>query len=116
MRASYNLSISPKFQDERAAVASVVAMMRAVSVPIGVSDPKQPNIATTQWRTISDHKTKRYYYNSVFNPGIFWVDVDKLDLSDGAKPMKLELTSFPMLSGEVSGDFKPAEPFKFLAP
>lgn len=116
VRATYNLSISPKFKDERTAVASVVAMMRAVSVPIGVSDPKQPNIATTQWRTISDHKAKRYYYDSVFNPGIFWVDVDKLDLSEGAKPMKLELTALPMLYGEVSSDFKPAEPFKFLAP
>lgn len=115
VRASYNLSVSPKFKDQRAAVASVVAMMRAISVPIGVSDPKQPNIASTQWRTISDHKAKRYYYDSVFNPGIFWVDIDKLDLASGDEPRKLELTGFPMLYGEVSGSFKPAKPFEFLA-
>jgi choloylglycine hydrolase len=47
---------------------------------------------------------------------MFWVDLDKLDLSKGAEPKKLDLTSFPILSGEVSGDFETAQPFKFLAP
>ena len=51
-----------------------------------------------------------------FNPGLFWVDLDKLDLSEGAEPKKLDLTSFPILAGQVSGSFEPANPFKFLAP
>ncbi|WP_108681847.1 linear amide C-N hydrolase [Methyloceanibacter sp. wino2] len=116
VRASYYLSASPKFEDKRTAVASVASMMRAVSVPVGVKDPAKPNIATTQWRTYADQGTKRYYYDSVFNPGLFWVDLDKLDLSEGAAPKKLELTSFPILAGEVSGSFEDAKPFKFLAP
>lgn len=116
VRASYYLSASPKFEDKRTALASVASMMRAVSVPVGVKDPSKPNIATTQWRTYSDQGAKRYYYDSVFNPGLFWVDLDKLDLSEGAGPKKLELTSFPILAGEVSGSFEDAKPFKFLAP
>lgn len=116
VRATYNLGATPKFEDKRTALASVASMMRAVSVPVGIKDPTRPNIASTQWRTYADQGIKRYYYDSVFNPGLFWVDLDKLDLSDGAKPKKLELTSYPILSGEVSGSFEPAEPFKFLAP
>lgn len=116
VRASYFLSASPKFEDKRTALASVASMVRAVSVPVGVKDPAKPNIATTQWRTYADQGIKRYYYDSVFNPGLFWVDLDKLDLSEGAEPKKLELATYPILSGEVSGSFEDATPFKFLAP
>lgn len=116
VRASYFLSASPKFEDKRTALASVASMTRAVSVPVGVKDPSKPNIATTQWRTYADQDAKRYYYDSVFNPGLFWVDLDKLDLSEGAVTKKLDLTSFPILAGEVSGSFEDAKPFKFLAP
>ncbi|BAQ16218.1 linear amide C-N hydrolase [Methyloceanibacter caenitepidi] len=116
VRASYFLSASPKFEDKRTALASVASMVRAVSVPVGVKDPSKPNIATTQWRTYADQGIKRYYYDSVFNPGLFWVDLDKLDLSEGAATKKLDLTSFPILAGEVSGSFQDAKPFKFLAP
>ena len=52
----------------------------------------------------------------MFNPGLFWVDLDKLDLSEGAETKKLDLTGFPILAGEVSGSFEDAKPFKFLAP
>jgi len=116
VRASYYLSAAPKFEDNRTALASVASMVRAVSVPVGVKDPSKPNIATTQWRTYADQGAKRYYYDSVFNPGLFYVDLDKLDLSEGAETKKLDLTGFSILAGEVSGSFEDAKPFKFLAP
>ena len=47
---------------------------------------------------------------------MIWVDLDKLDLKAGAKPMTLKLGVPSNVGGDVSGQFKPAEPFKFLAP
>ncbi len=91
-------------------------MMRSISVPVGVNDPEQPNIATTMWRTVADSKARRYYYESVFSPVVFWVDLDQLDLSPQGTPRKLDLQGHPILSGEVSAKFLPATPFKWLAP
>jgi penicillin V acylase-like amidase (Ntn superfamily) len=67
------------------------------------------------WRTVADTGAKRYYFESAFSPSIFWVDLDKLKLEQGSKPGRLDLSGRPILSGEVSDKFAPAEPFKFLA-
>ena len=58
----------------------------------------------------------RYYFDSVINPSVIWVDLDKVDLSPGAKPMTLRVGVPDTLGGEVSAQFEPVEPFKFLAP
>lgn len=116
VRASYNLKASPKYKDRRDAIASVFSQMRSVGVPLGMSDPDKPNISSTLWRSVIDQETKRYYFDSVINPSVIWVDLDKVDLSASAKPMTLKLGVPSNLGGEVSGEFKPAEPFKFLAP
>ncbi|MGY4712586.1 linear amide C-N hydrolase [Mycolicibacterium sp. CBM1] len=116
VRASYNLDTSPKFEDRHEAVAAVFSQMRSIGVPLGMSDPDKPNISSTLWRTVSDQEARRYYFDSVLDPSVIWVDLNKVDLSPGAKPMKLELPGSDTLSGDVSARFTPAEPFPFLAP
>ena len=91
-------------------------MMRSISVPVGMNDPKRPNIATTIWRTVADSKARRYCSSSVFSPVVFWVDLAKFDLSPQGTPRKLDLKNHPILSGEVSANFVAATPFKWLAP
>jgi penicillin V acylase-like amidase (Ntn superfamily) len=116
VRASYDLKTSPKFKNRREAVAAVFSQMRSVGVPLGMSDPDKPNISSTLWRTVIDQDAKRYYFDSVINPSVIWVDLDKVDLKPGAKPMKLKLGVPGNLGGEVSSKFEAAQPFKFLAP
>jgi penicillin V acylase-like amidase (Ntn superfamily) len=116
VRASYALKVSPKFKDRRTAVAAVFSQMRAIGVPLGMSDPDKPNISSTLWRSVIDHDAKRYYFDSVINPSVIWVDLDKVNLNPGAKPMKLKLGVPGNLGGDVSSKFEPAKPFKFLAP
>ena len=116
VRMSWALNAVPKQKDPALAVATAFSLIRAVSVPLGLADPDKPNIAATIWRSISDAGAKRYYFESSYSPTIFWVDIDKLKLAAGAQPAKLDLKSKPLLDGEVSDKFVPAEPFKFLAP
>ena len=116
VRASFYEKSALKADDERTAIATVFSMMRSISVPVGMNDPKRPNIATTIWRTVADSKARRYYYESVFSPVVFWVDLAKLDLSPQGTPRKLDLKNHPILSGEVSANFVAATPFKWLAP
>jgi len=116
VRACYNLKVSPKFKDRRQAIASVFSQMRAVSPPLGMSDPEKPNISSTLYRIVADSDSKKYYFDNVLDPSVFWVDLTKVDLKEGAKSMKLDVMGTVNLSGDVSAKFTPAEPFKFLTP
>lgn len=95
------------------AVASVLSVIRAVSVPIGITTPDQPNIATTLWRTISDQKHLDYFFDSATSPNTFWISFEKLNFREGSPVLKLALDKGEVYSGEVSKELKPAEPFKF---
>lgn len=116
VRASFYVNAIPKSQDPVEAVASVFSVIRNVSVPFGITTPDEPNISSTRWRTVADHKRKLYFFESALTPNTFWVDLKRLDLSPGAKVMKLDLGKDQrnVYSGETSGEFKEAPPFKFL--
>ena len=109
VRLSYNLKSSPKFKDRHMAVAAVFSQMRAIGVPLGMSDPNHPNISSTLWRTVSDHDAKRYYFESAIMPSVFWVDLEKVDLKPGASPKKVDINGPKVLAGEVSAEFEPAK-------
>jgi penicillin V acylase-like amidase (Ntn superfamily) len=113
-RASFYINAIPKTADMLKATAEVFSVIRSVSVPLGVTTPGQPNIASTYWRTVSDHKDKIYYFDSAYSPTVFWVPLQELDLKEGAPVKKLPLTSGQTYSGSAASKFEPAEPFKFL--
>ncbi|NET40643.1 linear amide C-N hydrolase [Okeania sp. SIO2B3] len=115
-RASYYLGAVPEFNDPREAVAAAFSVIRNASVPLGITDESQPNISSTIWRTVSDQKSLTYYFESSISPNVFWVEMDKLNLQEDAETMKLELKGHPILVGEVSAMFEPADPFPWLAP
>jgi penicillin V acylase-like amidase (Ntn superfamily) len=115
VRMSWSLNAAPKEKDQRLAVATAFSLIRSISVPLGLADPEKPNIAATIWRTVSDTGAGRYFFESSYNPSIFWVDLKKLKLEPGSAPARLDLSGRPILSGEVSDKFVPTEPFKFLS-
>lgn len=115
-RASFYINACKQTADPREAVASVFSVMRNASVPIGISTPSQPNIASTLWRTVSDQKNLVYYFENTASPSLLWVELNKLDFNTGTGAQKLTLVGDPNLGGNQSANFEPAEPFKFLAP
>lgn len=96
------------------AVAEVLSLMRAVSVPLSITTPEEPNISSTIWRTISDHTNLVYYFDSATRPNAFWVDFNKIDLKEGAPVQKLSLQNGEIYAGEVSAEFQASKPFEFL--
>ncbi|MBP7341691.1 MAG: linear amide C-N hydrolase [Smithellaceae bacterium] len=113
-RAWFYINAIPKTADLRIALAGVFSVIRNVSVPYGISTPGQPNISSTRWRTVSDHKNKVYYFESTLTPNLFWVTLDRLDFSASAPVRKLELRDDRFLAGDTAKLFAPARPFDFL--
>lgn len=96
------------------AVASVLGVIRSVSIPLGITTPGQPNIASTIWRTVSNQKDKIYFYDSSTSPNVFWVPLSDLNLKKGAPVKKLSLTGGQIYSGNAVAHFEEAKPFAFL--
>lgn len=116
-RASFYVNAIPKFEDPNRAVASAFSVIRNVSVPFGLNTPEEPNISSTRWRTVVDHKRKLYFFESALTPNTFWVDLKALDFSaETGKVMRLDLGANQdhTYSGNATTDFKPAPAFQFL--
>jgi penicillin V acylase-like amidase (Ntn superfamily) len=114
-RASFYLDAVTKSDDPRVAAAATFSVMRNVSVPLGISTPDRPNISSTRWRVVADHKDRLYYFESTVSPNVFWLDLKRVDLSPQAGVRKLDLGPHQsnIHSGEVSARFVAAPMFRF---
>ena len=113
-RASFYINIIPKTSDERIGVAGVFSVMRNVSVPLGISTEDQPNISTTIWRTVSDQKNMKYFYESTLSPNVFWIDLTKLDFSVNAPIKKLPLDHGEIYAGDAASKMIESPSFTFM--
>ncbi|KRG49270.1 choloylglycine hydrolase [Stenotrophomonas panacihumi] len=116
-RASFYINAIPKSEDPVIALASVFSVIRNASVPYGLNTEEEPNISSTRWRTVVDHKRKLYFFESALTPNTFWVDLKRVDFSaQTGKVLKLDLgpNQRNVFAGESLDRFVPSEPFKFL--
>ena len=98
----------------QAAVSGVLSIMRNMSTPFGMDDPDKPNISATRWRTIADLTNNRYYFEFADMPNVVWVDMDKLNLNEGASAQKFNLATHFDASGQVADKFQPTQPPAFI--
>ena len=113
-RASFYVRAIPQVSDTRLAVASMFSVIRNVSVPLGISTPDQPNISSTQWRTVSDHGNRVYYFESTLSPNTFWLNLREIDFSPDAGVRRLSVINQEVYSGNAAGNLAAAEPFVFM--
>ena len=113
VRASYYIKAIPQTDNTRVAVASTFSVIRNCSVPFGISSKDEPNISSTRWRSVSDHKNLVYYFETALTPNTFWVDMKNIDFSKNASSKKLVVNDEITYAGDASDSFIDAEPFKF---
>lgn len=104
----------PDHQYANQAAASVMSVMRAVSVPLGVTHPTKPNLASSLWRTVHDQTRLVTFFDSATTPNTFWVPFSDLDFRKGAPVKKLTIAGGRIYSGNAAASFEEAEPFPFL--
>ena len=113
VRAAYYLQHLPDAETERKAIAGVFSVMRNVAQPFGTADPDEPNTSPTIYRTVADLTNGIYFYESTTSPNIIWVDLKKIDFSDGVR--KLDLTGNDRI-GDVTDQFEKATLFRPAPP
>jgi penicillin V acylase-like amidase (Ntn superfamily) len=113
-RTSYYINACRQSADPREAVAGVFSVIRSVSVPLGVKKQGSPNLSSTLWRTVSDHKNRVYYYEDTSSPSVLWVRLAEIDFTPASGVRKLPLASQRDTAGNQTKNFVQAEAFEFL--
>ena len=90
-------------------------MIRNVPVPFGLNTEEEPNISSTRWRTVADHKNLKYYFESAVSPNVFWVDLKQINFKQ-SQTRKLNLGKDQAIAyaGDATAKFVETAPFSFL--
>lgn len=118
-RASYYVSRLNQPKSQLEAIASMFSVIRNAAQPFRTPDPGKPDASQTIWQSVADLTNRRYVYESTTRPNIVWVELDKLDFSEGSPQLKLDLVSRLALehglTGNVSEKFEDHGKMTFLS-
>jgi len=106
-RAAYFSQLLPEPADEREAAASMLAIMRNVSVPFG-APYGEFGVYNTEYRTVCDLANRRYFFELTTAPSVIWTELGRLDFKPAAPVMTLDPYDVT-LSGDVTQRYTPAE-------
>jgi penicillin V acylase-like amidase (Ntn superfamily) len=119
-RASYYVERLPEPKTQLEAIAGMFSVIHNCAQPFRVPDPDKPYASQTLWQTVTDLTNRRYVFESTTRPNVVWVDLNELDLSEGASAGRLDLVGDTALegglAGNVTGDFAPSAPLDFVNP
>ncbi|MDE6610450.1 MAG: linear amide C-N hydrolase, partial [Muribaculaceae bacterium] len=101
-----------KTADADLGLAIIRSIMANVSVPYMYTVETEPNVSSTQWRSYSNIRDRLYYFDIVTNPGIFYIDLKKCDLRQGAPVLKFDTSVSQDYMGDVTDRLVESEPFK----
>ncbi len=96
------------------AVASVLSVMRAIGKPLTMTNPSKPNLSSSLWRTVWNHRDLVLFFDSATSPNTFWVPLSELDFSAGSPVLKLPMSGGELYAGNVADKFQTADPFDFM--
>lgn len=102
VRASFFIKHVPTDFDYHDALGSLESIMGTVSVPYGYLLEGEPNVSSTQWRSVCDLTGGKYYFKFAYSTGDFWVDLSRVLLRPGSPILKLDTSKDPYLTGEAN--------------
>ncbi len=104
VRVATYLKTLPAPKDVREAVAGVLSVIRTAMVPFGAIDTsgnKTEDAWPTRWVSVADLSQKTFYFSSTITPNIIWLDLNKLDFSEGKAVLSLDPNDITLI-----GDIK----------
>lgn len=116
VRANYYLDHLTAPTTTEMAIAELLSVLRNAAQPYGAAAANQPMIAPTIWRTVLDHSNLGYFFESTSSPYLIWLDLTKLDFSEGAPVKALNLSNMADKIGQQNDALVDAQLFEFSQP
>ena len=101
VRASFFISHVPADFDYPDALGCIESIMGTVSVPYGYLIEGEPNVSSTQWRSVCDITGGKYYFKFAYSTGDFWFDLSRVSLRPGAPILKFDTSKDPYFTGDA---------------
>ena len=111
VRASFFINHVPTDLEYPQAYAALNSVIGTVTVPYGYEIQGEPNISSTQWRSIADLAGK-YYFRFADSTADFWIDLGRLRVNPGAPILKLDTSEHVLLSGCANSHLRKSDGFK----
>lgn len=111
VRANYFAHHVEAVSDPDLAVAITKSVIVPSCVPYTYLIQGEPNVSSTQWRSYSNTRDLRYYFDLCVNPGYYYVDLKTLDLRPGKSVLKLDTSKTSDLVGCANHRLVKSEPF-----
>lgn len=111
VRANYFVTHVEKTGDADLAVSIARTVLFNSCVPYTYNVEGEPNLSSTQWRTFSNLRDLRYYFDLVYANGLYYVDLNKCDLRPGASVMKIVTADMLNACGDQTSMLQPVAPF-----
>ncbi len=102
VRADFFIHHVPTNFSYQEAWGSLSSIMGTVTVPYGYEIQGEPNVSSTQWRSIADATTGKYYFKFAQGTGDFWIDLQHLILKPGAPILKLDTAKHAGITGDAN--------------
>lgn len=113
VRGTFFVEHVDKTSDPDLGASILRTVMNNVSVPYTyhTSADGEPNVSMTQWRSFSNIRDLRYYFDLATNNGFNYIDLSRLDLYEGAPVLKLVTADQANQVGCVNDRLKQVAPF-----
>lgn len=111
VRASFFVDNVDKTADADLGAYITRSVMNNVSVPYLYTVNGEPNVSSTQWRSLSNLRDLRYYFDVATVNGFYYIDLAKCDLRPGAPVLKLTTYECLNVCGEANRHLRKAKPF-----
>jgi penicillin V acylase-like amidase (Ntn superfamily) len=86
--------------------------MRTAMVPFGAVDTsgnKTVDAWPTRWISVADLTYKTFYFSSTITPNIIWLDLNKLDFSEGKPTLSIDPNDMSLV-GNVQKELTVVKP------
>lgn len=111
VRGNYFIHHIPTQVTNDMATYELLTVIDNVSVPFGYEIKGQPELSSTQWRSVADLNRSRYYFKFADSPSIFYIDLSKLMLKPGSPVLKLDTSKHDDLFECINNRLKESKPF-----
>lgn len=103
VRANYFAHHVKKTADADLGVSITRSVLVNSCVPYTYLIEGEPNVSSTQWRSYSNIRDLRYYFDIVTNPGYYYIDLKALNLKKGSPILKLDTSKVTQIVGSANG-------------
>lgn len=111
VRGTFFATHVEKTDDSDLGMTIIRSIMANVSVPYSYRVEGEPNLSSTQWRSYSNLRDRRYYFELVQDQGLYYIDLKECNLQKGAPVMKLVTLENTNTMGDATPLMKQVPPF-----